>query len=479
MMNISKNSQYFTNKTLQSDEINILDNSIFYKCVSAFYGGFVAGLFCKELSIKNCTFFRCTHNCEDKKSMRQTKILPTSFAGELIQFQQIMQNNATFEACTFNRCYAISGGALYYTSNINVQVKSCLFTGCSATEGDGGAVFGGYLFLCTERNQFQFTNFSNCSSHNGIGGGVYCYGSFGMQNCIAQKCRGDDGGFLALTAGNVQMNVVSMKQCEAVKKREGIGGGIFVEAHYGAVALSECVFEKCSACLVGGGMGLFRAQLNFSTLYSPGIMLDGCRFKGNQAAIKVKEGERYYSPGSSLANDIYADSTFATIITSATFSKKTTSSSTKPRIYVNGRGDLSHLIHGTLSVGGIIGVSVGALMFIAIIILFACILSCATKNKLPCQKRKEKERGKRNAYGKMEETSALLTELSSSSSSLESEAGVASVAMTESDCDSNSATTSPVEIIENGISTNSSSQQFISSNSEEALKAASTALSGS
>lgn len=196
---------------------------------------------------------------------------------------------ATLRRCTFTRCSAMNGGALWKIPEV---VEGCIFEDCHCGESTGGgAVYlcasgaaftncvfhncysgntkpGGALYLKSDA-EFVDCEFKNCttSGNNPKGGAVYTEKSLTMKggvidNCGANNPSGTPYGSAVYVSVGATFENVELKNCRTA------GGAICV---YSAT-FSGCQFHDCSVADSSSGC-IIRARSTSSS-----VTIENCSF---------------------------------------------------------------------------------------------------------------------------------------------------------------------------------------------------------
>lgn len=159
---------------------------------SCFYGGgiLVQGAPEKAVTVKNCTFLRCSAH---------------EGGGIFLYATQAAVSGCVFESCTAG----ISGGGIGCLESAS-PVKNCTFTGCTADKGGGG-------MSCRMANPaIDGCTFDRCSTRYLFGGGVHCEGSSPVLSgsrflrCSASK---NGGGIYSDDAGAPRLQQTTFTDC--------------------------------------------------------------------------------------------------------------------------------------------------------------------------------------------------------------------------------------------------------------------------
>jgi len=199
------------------------------------------------------------------------------------------QGNESFvvENCTFERCSADFGGAIYATENITI--KNCTFKDCSANWGGGVYVIEGNLIenstfencsassegggiYAIENNLIKNSVFKNCTAS--YGGGIYAFKNNLIENSTFENCSASYGGGVYVDKNNLIEHSI-FRNCSALKN----GGCIYA---FDNNQIENSIFEKCSAKEYGGG--IFAESNNtirlneFYDCKSYGIVVAGAKY---------------------------------------------------------------------------------------------------------------------------------------------------------------------------------------------------------
>ena len=202
------------------------------------------------MSVKDCTFTDCTVHGEGGDG-----------GGGVFAVK-------TTDGCEFVRCHADGCGGGWRNNEylVDVAVRNCIFTDCSAALYGGGVSAFGRSFG-SDNSRIENCLFTGCSAEENGGGGID--NAYLVDNCEFQNCRAAEGGGVYNTEKIIRCRIES---CSAT----GNGGGVCVAAE-----LRASLLLKNSSGKTGGGSW---GAASYSCTYA------GNTAKGGDPALKLDSG---------------------------------------------------------------------------------------------------------------------------------------------------------------------------------------------
>ena len=152
----------------------------------------------------------------------------------------------TLNDCCFDGCVASSaGGVAYFTSYTHNTLNNCVINNCTASTNGGGVV-------ATSYSTNNLVSCFLCGCNSDIGGAFYSGGAneSALSNCVFNDCTATkSGGAVYLTTTNqTTITDCAITNCTA----ESTGGAVF--ANVGTTIINNCAIANCSASANGGGL---------------------------------------------------------------------------------------------------------------------------------------------------------------------------------------------------------------------------------
>ncbi|MDO5849569.1 MAG: hypothetical protein Q4P14_00010, partial [Methanobacteriaceae archaeon] len=180
--------------------------------------------------------------------------------------------NASVSGCSFDNCYALSGGAIF-CENVDCSVSNCSFNNCSA-------MFGGAICCLSANGSVCDCNFTDCYAW--FGGAIHWSEEDTnaiLTDCCFVNCYALSGGAIYSINVNGYVDDCTFVNCSANNNNFDLddedydcwGGAIFWYGEY--LAVNSCNFTYCTAEDIGSAIYTL-SSLNITNSTSTAVVGD-------------------------------------------------------------------------------------------------------------------------------------------------------------------------------------------------------------
>ncbi|KAH7827306.1 uncharacterized protein MONOS_11174 [Monocercomonoides exilis] len=350
--NITDSTPFERKVYSKENQKTIVEGNHFSSSINVLYGTVTMGMLSSKLNSFNNTYFKLTtaiyHETREHRS------------------------NAAYASDQFTDCVSKThGGAIHMLSNNALNVSSCRFENCNASNGAGGAIFAGSDAFGELR--IYSSSIKNCHATT-YGGGVVINGSVTLSSNNISDCKAKIGGgglaiYSTISECTLSSNVFSS---DSATNNDGCGGGIFVFTLTTDMRVTSVTFSHCESNEKGGAMYF---SSNHVSKPIRKLTFMSVVFTDNKAASS-----------STIGNDLHAEREWSSTFSSSEWTS-CVSSSSSPRIYIEGLGSKDDFLAVQKMEAWVIAVIVVGVVLVLlvpiIIIICCCCCGCCIALRKP------------------------------------------------------------------------------------------------